>query len=233
MDCSGFIEAIQTNIPVVYVKFGDGEFYAIKQYPGSNCDRTPYTPRLGNSLKISFTYFLTLPHVTIGRWHQPPVTDYLISLSSSGHVPWGDYCIFMFQSVSEFNHKCLPLYRSIRYATQQKIYVCNEFLVERSKTLFNIDNHIIIHPSNWFETTFDSTFKQICDTVRVPTNVIFLISAGMGGKYLIFKLQREFPNSIIMDIGSAFDQICSLRQTRDYHKITSAEIEDIYRAMLT
>jgi hypothetical protein len=53
MDLSGFITAIQTNTPAIFIRCGDGELYAIQQRKGGNCDGTPYTPRLGVFLRLA------------------------------------------------------------------------------------------------------------------------------------------------------------------------------------
>ena len=44
---------------------------------------------------------------------------------------------------------------------------------------------------------------------------MILFSAGMGAKYLITALHRLYPNAIYIDVGSAFDTICTGQITRD------------------
>ena len=53
----------------------------------------------------------------------------------------------------------------------------------------------------------------------------------MGAKVLIADIYKKFSNSIIIDIGSALDLICSGRRTRDYHTLTDNDINDIKNAI--
>lgn len=233
MDISGVITAINNNTPAVFIRFGDGEYYAAIQCTGRNCDGTPYTPRLGVAIRLAFSELLKNPIVTIGRWHQEVVTDYLISLAPYDcKIHWGLFNTFMFQSYEEFMLTYVNLYRTIRSASQQKIFICNEILIESSKLLLNIDNHIKIHPRNWFEEEFNKVYTEIKSTVKDPSNIIFLVSAGMGGKYLIYKLATDYPCSLIFDVGSALDQICGSRRTRNYHKLSSDTIRAIWETII-
>lgn len=230
MDASGFITAIQTKTPAIFIRCGDGELYAIQQRRGGNCDGTPYTPRLRISLQLTFTELLKHPRLTLGKWHVDDVIQYITSIAPTDReIPWGSFSMFFFQTLEEFHSKCAGLYRAIRYANQQKIFICNENLVSNSKLLFNIDEHVTIHPTNWFETTFDETYSKITSKVRESSNVLFLVSAGMGGKYLMYKLSKDFPESIILDIGSAFDLICGLRRTRSYHTLSVTDIQTVWK----
>jgi hypothetical protein len=183
--------------------------------------------------QLTFTELLKNPTVTLGKWHVKDVIEFIQSIAPTDkEIPWGAFDMFFFSTYIEFQQKRLPLYRAIRTCTQQKIFVCNETLVKNSKLLFRIDTHVTIHPRNWFETEFDKTYSAITAAVHDPTNVLFLISAGMGGKYLIYKLSRDYPLAIILDIGSAFDLICGLRRTRSYHTLSVTDIQRVWEDLL-
>ena len=104
-------------------------------------------------------------------------------------------------------------------------------MVATSKDLFSIDTHVTIDKSNWFETSYEQTLQTTINSVKDPNNLLILTSAGMGAKILIADLHKYYPNAIIIDIGSALDLICSSRRTRDYHTLTSEEINEIQDAI--
>lgn len=227
------IKHIQLNIPFVYVKFGDGEFYAAIYRPGGNCDGTKYTQKLGNSIKNAFKYLITTPCSYIGKRPEHQVISYFESLAEGKPIRWIDFHVFMFDNITTFYSEKLQLYRSIRLATQQKIYVCNERNVDKSKKIFNINDHVIIHPQDWFENDFSTVFNNVCSLVKDPSKLIILISAGIGGKFLIKCLHIKYPSAIILDIGSAFDLLCGGTRSRDYHKISVEQCLQIESSILS
>ena len=224
MDIKKFIE---DNKSFIFVKFGDGEYYASIKSEGGNCDGTPYTQTLGNGIIESFKYLTQFPNVYIGKWEScKDVSDYFQSLTHN-IVNWGDSKILIGRTYDEFLNRVVPYFRCIRNAKQQKIYVCNSMMVEESKNILNIDNNVVIDPSNWFELNYDEILHNTINCINDPNNVLILTSAGMGAKVLIADIYKKFPNSIIIDIGSALDLIFSGRRTRDYHLLTTNDIKDI------
>ena len=226
------INHILLNTSCVYVKFGDGEYYAAINRPGGNCDGTKYTMKLGNSIINSFKYLISIPNVYIGKRQEEPVIQYFEMIAEGSPINWVDYHVFMFRDISTFLKEKFILYKTISLASQQKIYICNDKLVEKSKKIFKIDNHIIIHPVNWFELDFSIVFNSVCRAVKDPNNLLILISAGMGGKFLIKCLHKAYPNAILFDIGSAFDQLCGSVQTRSYHVLSELECNKIEESIL-
>jgi hypothetical protein len=94
----------------------------------------------------------------------------------------------------------------------------------KSKEIFNIDHHITVHPSDWFDNDFDAVFNSVKEKITDDANTMILFSAGMGAKYLITALHRLYPNAIYIDVGSAFDTICTGEITRDCY----SSYDDIY-----
>ena len=51
MDITNFITiCVNTNTPITFVKFGDGEYYCVFGSGGCNCDNDSYTPKLSKRL---------------------------------------------------------------------------------------------------------------------------------------------------------------------------------------
>ena len=226
------IKFIQENKPFIFAKFGDGEYYASKKEQGGYCDGTPYTSKLSDGIIESFIYLSKLPNVYIGKWLDfKGVADYFQSLTPNT-VNWENYNILISKSRDEFLNRALPYFKAIRNAKQQKIYVCNSTMVDLSKHILNIDNHIVIDSVNWFELNYDEVLNNVLTSVNDPNNTLILTSAGMGAKVLIADIHKKFPNVIIIDIGSALDLICSHRRTRDYHVLNETDITDISNAII-
>jgi hypothetical protein len=230
MDICKFIEK---NIPFIFAKFGDGEYYAAKNENGCNCDGTPYTAALGSSIIQSFKYLTQFPNVFIGKWEDfKGVADYFQGLTDN-KINWENYNILISRSRNEFLNRALPYFKAIRKAKQQKVYICNNSMIEGSKSLFNIDNHIIIDPTNWFELNYNEILNSVVNSVMNKDNVLILLSAGMGAKVLFADLHKYFPNSLIMDMGSCLDLLCSKRRSRDYHVLNENDIHDIIDAIIS
>ena len=216
-----FTNKIINNQPFTYAKYGDGEYLVASKRKGQNCDHTQYTEKLGNAVIDSYKYLAPLYNSYIGKWDG----DYKVFgfFEKIFKPTWSDYSAFIFGNKKEFQIK-LPLLKSIKYATQQKIYVCNQdnFKVN---SIFNIDNCVLVHPSDWFEINYDIILQQTKNSVLNPDSVIIMTSAGMGAKPLLADLRKLFPNAILIDIGSAFD-LFVYKKTRSYNlNLTKDEID--------
>jgi len=217
------VNFINNNIPFIFAKYGDGEYNAAVRLEGGNCDGTPYTHKLGDGIIESFKYITQFPNVYIGKWTDfNGVYTYFQSLTDN-KVNWENYNILIPRSYDEFMNRALPYFKAIRHAKQNKIYICNYTMVDLSKELLHIDNHIIVDSVNWFESNYENVKTNLFNSITEPNNTIILTSAGMGAKVLISDIHRQYPNVIIIDIGSALDAICSNRRTRDYHYFFSDE----------
>jgi len=199
----------------MFVKYGDGEYYAAMFYTGGNCDGTPYTKNLGDKVRESFIYNSKQNHAMIGEWHSLKNKPFWEGLDNSENVQWVDFHTVLIDQTTSSPDK-LHLFKAIQESTRKKIYVANSTL-GRAKDFFNIQSHIIINPSNWFDTEYEKIFTEVSSAVEDDSNTMILISAGMGGKYLISELHKKFPNAIYIDIGSGFDMLCAKRNSRSYN----------------
>lgn len=216
---------INNNTPFVFAKFGDGEYFAAVESSGGNCDGTPYTQKLGKEVRGAIQT-LAKANAYIGKWtDSPQVAPYFQSICNVP-IRWENYNIFIFRTSAEYFDRCLPFYQALKSSSRQKIYVCNETMLEGTRRFLNINAHIIVDSRNWFETSFDSIFEKIQQTIDSESPII-LLSAGMGAKPLIAKIVETYPRATVLDIGSALDLICSSRRTRDYHTLTDSEISRI------
>lgn len=198
----------------MFVKYGDGEFRAANYYEGGNCDGTPYTRQLGDRLRKSFVYNSQQPNSMIGCWHDKSDMAFWKSLGND-YINWVEYHTVIIDNktrVSDSPDK-LELYKAIRQSTRKKIYVANASMY-RACQIFSIESFIEIDPSDWFEIEYESILKSVREEVVDDSNTLILTSAGMGAKALIHDLHKEFPKAIYIDVGSAFDMLCTKRATR-------------------
>ena len=206
---------IQKKESFVFVKFGDGEYGAAVGYGGCNCDGTPYTNTLKDKMNDSFKYISQLDNSYIGFWHHNTVvTNYWNSLVNKP-VNWVDYHTFIFDSANDFTSDRLELYRSIRNSKLQKIYVCNDKLVEESKKILDVDDHVVVDSRNWFENDFTNTVNEIKSKIKEDT-FILMTSCGMGAKPLIHEIHKSYPQGIYIDLGCATHLLFSKNDIRGH-----------------
>lgn len=220
------VDCVRNSIPVVYFKFGDGEYLCSVKYTQNiqstkNCDNDTYTPKLSYGLKNSLIYLLTnCNNLFIGKWYTPDVITYCENLTNY-KINWIDYHTMIFEendvfNNNHFNHK-IKLYNEIKCSNKKKIMVCNELLI-KTKILLNIDELVIIPFNNWFDNEFERVIKEIQRLLSNYNNeqCIILTACGMGAKVLISELYKEYPNNIYLDVGSGLDFICTKRNSRGF-----------------
>lgn len=207
---------IESNTPCMFVKYGDGEYYAAMFNQGGNCDGTPYTKNLGTKVRESFVYNSQQKNAMIGEWHSMSNKPFWEGLDPKiRDVQWVDFHTVLIDQSTRSTDKLL-LFKSIQQSSRKKIYIANETL-SRAKDFFKIESHIVINPSNWFDTEYDSVFAAASSAIEDDSTTLVLISAGMGGKYLISELHKKHPNAIYIDVGSGFDMLCAKRNSRTYN----------------
>jgi hypothetical protein len=74
--------------------------------------------------------------------------------------------------------------------------------------------------TNAWVNDYDKTLKEIVDYIdklKIKDEV-FLFCAGVLSNMLIYQLTKRFPNNTYIDVGSVFDDMMQLGQTRKYLK---------------
>ena len=206
-----FTTLIKKDSSFVFVKLGDGEFAAVKGHHGTNCDNDSYTSKLKNGLIEAIQYF-SHNNTYCGCWHTSNVSSYFNSIVS-GKINWINYHTCLMDSDSFDNDHKFNLFKSIKESKRKKILVGNELLV-KAQYLLNIDKHLIIPYKNWVENEFDNILNTIVQYFKNDEKPLILMCAGMGSKILIMHLHKKFPNSIIIDIGSGLDYLCTKKCSR-------------------
>jgi hypothetical protein len=221
------ISSIENNIPIIFAKFGDGEYLCVTQnfyyygkFENHNCDKDVYTEKLSNCLRQSFiTIAETCNNYMFGKWHKnEKICNYFSSLTKKS-INWVLYDTIIFSPNDLTNANFLitkiNLYKTIKNSTRKKIIVCNDLLI-KSQLLLNIDNIVIVPLRNWFDEKYEDIKNQIITIISQSTDDFILITCcGMSAKVLIGDLYTTFPNGIYLDFGSGLDLICTKKVSRE------------------
>jgi len=207
-------EAINNQTPISFSKYGDGEFFCANSCDGVNCDMDPYTFKKKKGLIESFQYMVNeVPNSYMGIWnYEKTQSDFWEGLTTK-KIKWAKYHTIIMDNDNVDNK--VSLYKSIKYSTMKKIYICNPLMI-KAKLLLNIDYMVHVPFNNWFDSYFDELMNVLKKIIRKDEKYIIITSAGMGAKILICELSKLFPNNIYLDFGSAIDKICTKKTSRGW-----------------
>lgn len=202
---------VNENIPIAFLKYGDGEFLCAFNGSGSNCDRDQYTNKLSYHIKNSFKYMIeNTTNTYIGLWHNVDNKNKWESLVNKP-VNWCNYHSIIIDNNN--NEKKVNLYKAIKKSKSKKIIVCNELLI-KSKYLLDADHLVIVPFNNWFDNNFNNIIEQIKNLIGDNNDHIVITCCGMSGKVLISELRKTYSTGIYLDFGSALDLICTKKDSR-------------------
>jgi len=212
MEITDYItKCVNENIPISFLKFGDGEYNCAFYGYGRNCDNDSYTMKLSDNIKSSFKYIVEKEDNTfIGLWHDSANKINWEALVNK-KVNWVNYHTLIIDKQN--TEQKVNLYKAIKNSKSKKIIVCNNLLL-KSKYLFDADYIVNVPLNNWFDTQFDDILCQVKNLINSDENHIVITCCGMSSKVLITELRKSFKNGIYLDFGSAIDFICTKRDSR-------------------
>ena len=235
-----FVDFIDNNIPFSFSKYGDGEWICANRdifngkYGNTNCDHDTYTENLQGGLIEGFKYMVNnTKNNYIGAWESKNVMDYWSSIvEKKENIHWADYHTFIFNKLDEPDiiNRRLKLYKSIQICKRKKIIICNQ-LLQKSRDLLCADEMIFIPFQNWFDIHFNDILQKVIQTIGENEEPMVFTSCGMGAKVLISKLHEKYPKGIFIDMGSAMDYICTMRNTRG-RKFSYNDLYEIMKPIL-
>ena len=214
MDITQYLtHCVQTDTPVSFSKYGDGEYFCAIGNTGHNCDYDNYTDKKAEALITSIKYMVeSTNNAYISKWPDTYITDYWQSLVSKP-INWGLQHTILFDGNND--DAKVELYKSIKYnKTLVKVIICNDKIV-KVKTLLDLDHGVIIPENNWFDTDFDTYLQNITSIIQEDgRNPLIITCCGINAKIMIYELSKIFPNGIYLDFGSGLDKICTQQTTR-------------------
>jgi hypothetical protein len=203
---------IKEKTPISFLKYGDGEYNAVNNVNGKNCDNDKYTDKLKNKLIESFTYLVNNNNnAYIGCWSGGIYNTFWENLANTTNIKWTDYHTIIMDGNNQ--PEKINLYKTIRYSNLKKIIICNPLLL-KAKILFNIDYMVNISFNNWFDSDYDKILNQVKKIMNNNEQYIVITACGMGAKVLISDFIKSYPNNIYLDFGSAIDKLCTKKNTR-------------------
>lgn len=216
-----FTSRLQRSNPFSYVRYGDGEFNAIFNSPGHNCDGHTYFTQMG--LELAET--LITPRAgeylygigpKAARKMQGSVTRWLTTYAPD--VQWHTTETFVNASVAG---ELLPLMSALR--KQRVLLVGGAHLRPVADYL---DARLVTVPATnaWLRKAL--LRRQIENWIGDVRVVLF--SAGMVSKILIWELFPKYSSHMLWDTGSLFDMYCG-KDSRSYAR----RMADEQKAKLT
>ena len=217
--CEQITECVLTQTPIIYGKYGDGEyicvFEPIGRYGLHNCDRDMYTDKKKEGLIASIRFMNNIDYAHIGRWEEDHIITAWQSLCPNP-IKWAYYqSLFMLGDSLDRDLKVLAMYRAIKNSPLKKIMVCNPSM-KRAKALLNIDNMVHVPPNNWYDDHFEDVVSKVLTCMEDAGMCIVITCCGMSAKVLQMRITQVHASGIYLDVGSGLDVICTKVKSRSY-----------------
>jgi hypothetical protein len=83
--------------------------------------------------------------------------------------------------------------------------------------------------ANAWSINYDDKITEISHYIKEQNieNQVFIFCAGVLSNMLIFQLNKNFPNNTYLDVGSVFDDMMGLGQTRKYLKGSKKRLKQV------
>lgn len=216
MNYQEHIDKINNKERYTFSRFGDGEWNAILEKKGQNCDGHKYFPDMGLRLKEVLTsspeYYVGLQNLA----HRQN-TEIIDNYANEYGIKWVASDIFHHASIKG---NLQPLLDALD--TRNVILVGAEHLKNYNKKF-----KFIPVPSKDCWTDYKKTLTRIqeyllqndADNLEEPKNYVILFCASMMSNVLIDDLHpiAEVVGVTLIDMGSVFDPFVG-KNSRAYHK---------------
>lgn len=224
-------EKIKNKEKVIFTKFGDGEYIAMRlnDINDHNCDGDTYTHQLGVETSKAICELADRSSdefIYIGRWHTNEIVkyyhelyyDYLINNNKNEkYIPFVNYHTVYPDNHFDTNDSALfEFVEAVQKSDYNKVIISNE----RNKKLqmvFKSDTYICIPERSWYANgLYDDIKNSVEDILKVKKDTLILTAAGLASKILINEISKEYPNTSIIDLGSAYDILAGKYPTRTW-----------------
>lgn len=210
------VRAISAGEPVVFSRWGDGEWSCILGRPGHNKAGMPYSAPLREDLtgilRSRPSYPIGLADSVIhGRssYHRRLAVEVEAWIAAHPGLPWVDADGLARRSMAG---ELRPVVAAL--ATRQVIMVGPDYLQELR--LFPTVAHIHVPPRMRHEEHVARLVEETASQLaRWPTAVV-TISAGMTANVLVDRLAPAYPLASLLDCGSLWEPYTG-RIVRHYH----------------
>lgn len=198
---------LNSQTPFSLSRYGDGEWNAIFEKAGHNCDKHEYFPEMGAALKQAV---LSEPEYVVGI---QPLTmshyrEQVVELAGELDIDWVNSDVLHDANITEHLKRFLDALKD-----QPVILIAPERL---EKVPFKYTHHIQIPLDNCWNAHGDIE-DALYDILDDNSYHILLFCASMATNVMIHNLYQDFGKTATMiDAGSIFDVHCGFN-TRSYH----------------
>lgn len=195
------LEALKHEAPFGFSRWNDGEFLALQNAPGANCDGHEYFPTLATELQAILARAKEEP---------PPYTLALGDLAITTvcelgyeNLPWENACALMWGLEAE----CLQSFFEVLRGRAVGFIGPERLSPLSGKEGWEHVNVPLVNA--WDEL-------ESFDPDDLPSQDIWLICAGMPACVVVDRIRMRFPMKTAIDCGSVFEPFVGIN-SRSYH----------------
>lgn len=206
------IAGISGGEPLVFSRWGDGEWSAILGHGSQNCDGQSYTEDLRETLRGVLRqrprYRLGIQSLALRRFGE----EIEAWLASNGlRFEWVDSGVFHGASISD---RLTPLIEALE--RRSVVLVGPQRLAGLP---FSVAAHVVVPDRDAYSALGRLYAECSAAMHELGAEPVVAVSAGMGAKVLIHWLSREFSDRTILDFGSVWEPYVGVANRTYHHKI--------------
>jgi hypothetical protein len=212
MPLSYYVSMLAAGAPFSFSRFGDGEWNAILNRPGENCDGHAFFPELGADLREALISRRPYLYGMQYRAIRDMGTDIRAFLVNHGvAVPWQDADVFHY---ANNDGSLFPLVKQLR--AMKVVVIGPAHLRAMNSAVFPYEHFIEIPLKNCYLSR-ENIEQQVRAFYGVFGPAVFAFSASMTTNVLIHRL---FPlmgaSSWLIDFGSLWDVYVGVKSRGGY-----------------
>jgi hypothetical protein len=197
-----YVSLLKRNTPFSFSRFGDGEWNAVLNVQGANCDGHEYLPQLGadlrNALIDNGTYYYAMQSSAI-RDSGRTIAAYL----EENNIRWKWHNSDVFHYAND-DAKLYPLIKQLQ--SMNVVVVGPDYLRELDKIVFRYSHFVEVPRTNCYLAK-DDVVKQILEIeAKDSSPKVYAFSASMATNVMIHELYpRIGQHAWLIDFGSLWD----------------------------
>jgi hypothetical protein len=212
MPLSYYVSMLAGGTPFSFSRFGDGEWNAVLNRPGENCDGHVFFPELGADLREALVSHRPYLYGMQMRAIKGMGFDIRAFLADNGiAVPWQDADVFHY---ANNDGALFPLVKQLR--AMKVVVIGPAHLRAMRDTVFPYDHFIEIPLKNCYLSREDIE-RQVRSYYDASGPAVFAFSASMTTNVLVHRL---FPlmgsSSWLIDFGSLWDVYVGVKSRCGY-----------------
>ncbi len=209
-----YVQMLKQNKYFSFSRFGDGEWNAIFNVPGENCDGHEYFPQLGERLRYALNrnpkYYCGLQPLAIKNMGNK-IVNYIKDNKLS--MRWYNADVF---HRAHNEAKLFPLIEQLR--KMNVVIIGPSFLKDMSNDIFKIKHFVEIPIKNCF-LDINRIKEEIFDYGKTKENQLYGFSASMATNVIIDEFDSSLcKNNWLIDFGSLWDMYVGVFSRGKYSK---------------